>query len=702
MAKHVTDFTKGLADLVEERCSTVQVFVDEARVAPQVELAKFVWGTSRKIHKKIDPNHDHDGKRKQAWEEAKGMLKEIIDFELWSPLDFRGPCIKTVSEKIVAEVLKNYLHFVLTGEVRTKHAPPKLLGETDELLVIDKPPMFTCNYGSGKLPPTAGCETPTQLLNCTKATIQIHEYLALKFDYECAEATKNFWREVKNDSIKEQPCQCGRCDTCATMQAGCCNRLDKETSGVMVAAKTFRGFPEIRMQFNSDHSLEVGGTEKFYFALVRGEVRVPTEKKERSPDWKVEPDESDRRRGRIEIALYFDKAKWKAFPWNDGDQWKSRDSGNRKAYTKQGEDREEGFEQGESDGRLHAITFYEPVAWFTDRLKSDEQYTLLKLQIVTGRTHQIRFHCSQIGHCLVGDCAYGAPQSDRDWAKRACLHSYKTKFMEPFSEKWYEAISPLPQDLGDLMSSLRLRRVQEGCPLFLSRRSHAPLHKMFRPYDANSQLLQRHDPPRNAQPKFEVKTETQVKNGQLHSDGAADGASNHEWHWNNENSWNQWTTNERSNGNIGDGNGNGNQINQQISTWSAWNANNVMMEDDDDETWGKWKPDGLKEHKEPVPEPKEPPAPKEPDVKRPRTESQQPQQPQQPLTPPGDQAPPSAWKRMESTRQAGVFYYFNTTTMQTQVEPPPPWEKKQSRRDPSILYYWNPVTNQTSLEKPLI
>eukprot|EP00435_Cladocopium_sp_Y103_P057756 s2061_g20.t1 len=258
------------------------------------------------------------------------------------------------------------------------------------------------------------------------------------------------------------------------------------------------------------------------------------------------------------------------------------------------------------------------------------------------------------------------------------------------------AVSPLPQDLGDLMSNLRLRRVQEGCPLFLSRRSHAPLQKMFRPYDANSQLLQRHDPPRNAPRNFEVKTETHVNNGQLHSDGGADGASNHERHWNG-NSWNQWT------------NGNGNQINQinqqvwnNVSTWSAWNPSNASnaMEDDDDETWGKWKPDG---RKEPVPEPKEPPPwttqPKEPDVKRPRTESQ----PQVPLTPPGiDQAQPSGWKRMESTRQAGVFYYLNTTTMQTQVEPPPPWEKKQSRRDPTILYYWNPVTNQTSLEKPLI
>ena len=99
-----------------------------------------------------------------------------------------------------------------------------------------------------------------------------------------------------------------------------------------------------------------------------------------------------------------------------------------------------------------------------------------------------------------------------------------------------------------------------------------------------------------------------MNNAQLPSDGAADGASNHEWQWNNQNFWNQWTTN----GNVG----NGNQVNQGTSTWSAWSASNAM-EDDDDETWGKWKPEPLKEHREPVPEPKEPPAPKEPDLKRP-------------------------------------------------------------------------------------
>lgn len=136
------------------------------------------------------------------------------------------------------------------------------------------------------------------------------------------------------------------------------------------------------------------------------------------------------------IAMYFDKRKWKAMPWNDGSEANGEEtSGNRKTYFR-GEE-EEGFEPGESEGRMDATTFYEPIAWFTDRSKSDgSHYTLLHLQIITGRTHQIRFHCSQIGHCLVGDCAYGAPQSDRSWAKRICLHSYQTKFMEPFSANW--------------------------------------------------------------------------------------------------------------------------------------------------------------------------------------------------------------------------------------------------------------------------
>ena len=44
----------------------------------------------------------------------------------------------------------------------------------------------------------------------------------------------------------------------------------------------------------------------------------------------------------------------------------------------------------------------------------------------------------------------------------------------------YEAVSPLPKDLGDLMSGLLLHRVQENCPIFLSRRKHLPLQSIFK------------------------------------------------------------------------------------------------------------------------------------------------------------------------------------------------------------------------------
>eukprot|EP00435_Cladocopium_sp_Y103_P071288 s290_g37.t1 len=677
---------------VKAKCSTVQVFVED-----QKELAKFVWSTSRKIYRHINP-HQNDERRKRAWEEAKGMLKELINFEQWHPIEFCEECVKSVLERQVADVLKNYLHFVLTGEIKTRHTPPKLLGETDQMLVVDKPPMFTCNYGGGgQLPPTLGCQSPTQLLNANTAVLQIHEYLALKFDYECAQATRDFWADVKKNQIKKQLCACGRCEKCATMQAGCCNRLDKETSGVMIAAKTFPGFPEIRKQFSSDHSLEVGGTEKYYFALVRGEarVKVPTEKIQRSSDWTVEPTGDGR--GRIQIAMYFDKWKWKAMPWNDGDMANGEETfGNRKTYSR-GEEREEGFEQGESEGRMSAITFYEPMAWFTDRSKSDSHYTLLHLQIVTGRTHQIRFHCSQIGHCLVGDCAYGAPQSDRSWAKRMCLHSYQTKFMEPFSANWYEAVSPLPKDLGDLMSGLLLHRVQENCPVFLSRRQHLPLQRIFKVYDATSQLLQSHEAPRNAATILEAAQQRHMDHG--HGNGRWSEARSEQW---SQKSWNDpwgprgkddvssWTNGARGNGKNGD--------------------NGEVVEEE--QCWGTWKPKIA-----PVlPEvPETPEEPKEPEPKRRRTEEPRnpqvtviipdtPPDPVSPATPPdlGRNISPCPWKRIESTRTPGIFYYRNMNTMETQVEPPHPWQKKQSRQDPNFWYYWNPVTKSSSVEKPIL
>ncbi|CAE7034563.1 unnamed protein product [Symbiodinium sp. CCMP2592] len=680
---HVTDFTKELGDLVEERTAMIQNYVDEGKAASRDELAKFVWSTGKKIYKLISPTKTSP-KRKAAWENAKGMLKEIIEFELFHPESFHGPCVKHVLEPKILEVLQNYHYFVLTGMVRTRHFPPKLLGETDELLCVDKPVNFTCGYGgniNSSLPRVFGAKTPTQLLNSSKDTVQIHEYLALKFDYETALGTRDFWAEVLQKDLKIQPCTCGKCAICACMQAGCCNRLDKETSGVMVAAKTKKGFPEIRKQFQSEHSLEEGGTEKYYFALVRGHVQIPTKLAEPTQDWKHGPSDSREhgRRGRIEIAMRFDQGQWRAVAYNDGNP-NPEPKGKGKEFKQNGHgkgsaDGEEGREPGEIQGkRLHAVTFYNPVAWFID--KKQEQFTLLHLQIVTGRTHQIRFHVSAIGYPIVGDCTYGAPQSDRDWAKRVFLHSYETRFREPFTNRWFEATSPLPQDLGQLLCDLQLERTKDECPLFLSRRQHAGLKMIFKQYEASTKLLLSRDAPANASKILEAEAhEFQAKNKRQASQAGHQtwGSSSSSGYWQETDHWKtSWS-----------------------SKWShntPWSSNDRWSQapkeeeaESDDDAWGKWK------------------APKEPPKEQ--TEVQEPEAKRLRLAEQSGQPPPAstthdkvllAWKRKESTRQAGVFYYINMVTNETQVEPPEPWVRQRSRRDPSIHFYWTAVGMQMS------
>ncbi|CAE7612604.1 unnamed protein product [Symbiodinium natans] len=579
-AAHVTDFTKDLADLVEERAAMIQNYVDEGRAVSRDELAKYVWSTAKKIYKLIHPSKSNQ-KRKSAWDSAKGMLKEIIDFELFHPDTFHGPGVRHVLEPKVLEVLQNYHYFVLTGEVRTRHFPPKLLGETDELLCVDKPVNFTCAYGGREpLPPVSGAKTPAQLLNSEKDAVQLHEYLALKFDYETALGTREFWAEVERKGLKTQPCQCGKCGICACMQAGCCIRLDKETSGVMVAAKTKNGFPEIRMQFKSEHSLEEGGTEKSYFALVRGQVQVPVKPMRPNEDWKHEPHESSEhgRRGRIEIAMLFDQAKGMASCWNDPKSGKGKAQQNGQAgkgWTDGG-----GDAAGKTPRRLYALTFYEPIAWFTNQDR--EQFTLLHVQLVTGRTHQIRFHCSAIGFPIVGDCQYGAPQRDRDWAKRVFLHSYETRFREPFTNRWFEATSPLPQDLGQLLCGLVLDRVKEGCRSFLSRRQHAALKAIFKQYDASTKLLRSRDAPVNAAKIVAETSEFPVQASQPGPSGHAGHAGHPDQPGQPADTSDQWWRGQSW----------GHENGKWSSPWAKKPSGKGQSQEDSDsdEAWGTWKP----------------------------------------------------------------------------------------------------------------
>ena len=80
-------------------------------------------------------------------------------------------------------------------------------------------------------------------------------------------------------------------------------------------------------------------------------------------------------------------------------------------------------------------------------------YTLVEARLVTGRTHQIRVHFAHAGHPVVGDRVYG-----RRKAQLACprqfLHACRLGFRRPSDDKWTLCESPLPDDLGRVLSQL--------------------------------------------------------------------------------------------------------------------------------------------------------------------------------------------------------------------------------------------------------
>lgn len=86
-----------------------------------------------------------------------------------------------------------------------------------------------------------------------------------------------------------------------------------------------------------------------------------------------------------------------------------------------------------------AVTHYETV-----KCSNDERYTLVKINLETGRTHQIRVHFSYIGFPLAGDEMYGGDCSD---ISRQALHCKTVKFAHPITKEIITIDSELPEDM---------------------------------------------------------------------------------------------------------------------------------------------------------------------------------------------------------------------------------------------------------------
>ena len=101
------------------------------------------------------------------------------------------------------------------------------------------------------------------------------------------------------------------------------------------------------------------------------------------------------------------------------------------------------------DGRA-SVTGYRVRERFTD-------WTLLDLDLVTGRTHQIRVHLDAIGHPVAGDRVYGTGTSRRgpEGLDRLFLHAWRLELTSPSTGQLIRATAPLPPELEQVLATLR-------------------------------------------------------------------------------------------------------------------------------------------------------------------------------------------------------------------------------------------------------
>ena len=91
-------------------------------------------------------------------------------------------------------------------------------------------------------------------------------------------------------------------------------------------------------------------------------------------------------------------------------------------------------------------------------LKRYGEYTLLRVKIDTGRTHQIRVHMAKIGHPVVGDEVYSNGKNEFN-VHGQMLHSTYLKFKHPITGKELELEAPLPKYFQDVLNKLDSREV---------------------------------------------------------------------------------------------------------------------------------------------------------------------------------------------------------------------------------------------------
>jgi len=170
---------------------------------------------------------------------------------------------------------------------------------------------------------------------------------------------------------------------------GILHRLDRDTSGALLIAKTFEAFYDLRMQF------ACGQVEKEYLALASGHL-------DHLGEWRSIRNRIATEKARNDSGLTIDS-------------------------------------KLSLDGKS-AYTQVLPVAHLRD--PAGLNLSVVRIKIHTGRSHQIRVHMSAIGHPLLGDFKYGRTKTGT-----LMLHAYTLKFSTPATTIMASVKAPVPEDM---------------------------------------------------------------------------------------------------------------------------------------------------------------------------------------------------------------------------------------------------------------
>ena len=173
------------------------------------------------------------------------------------------------------------------------------------------------------------------------------------------------------------------------IRPGIVHRLDKDTSGLIIIAKTNEAHEKLVEMFQSKNMT------KTYVAICKGNFSEKS--------------------GRLETLI-------------------GRDTFDRKKMA-----------VVEVNGKI-AITNYQVIDEVQD-------FSLMKVNIETGRTHQIRVHLKYLNHPILGDETYGSPSKIID---RQMLHAYMLEFVHPITKEKIKLKGELPQDFVNVLKKLKL------------------------------------------------------------------------------------------------------------------------------------------------------------------------------------------------------------------------------------------------------